>query len=141
VFRLVVPPLRERPEDLPALVQGLLQRICAEQGRRDVPGLSAEGLARLQAYRFPGNVRELRNILERATVLEDGPLGFAWLSGAPAVASASANQFSESGVKSLELERRYARWALERLGGRRLETAKALGISHPTFNKLVREEP
>jgi DNA-binding NtrC family response regulator len=44
-------------------------------------------------------------------------------------------------VETLDaIERRYARWALERTGGRRLETAKALGISHPTFNKLVRED-
>ncbi len=142
VFRLLVPPLRERPEDLPSLVTGLLQRICAEQGRREVPGLSAEGLARLQAYRFPGNVRELRNILERATVLEDGPLTFGWLSGTPVTTHGPGDQFAEPEVKTLdELERRYARWALEKLGGRRLETAKALGISHPTFNKLVREEP
>ncbi len=141
VFRIDIPPLRDRPEDLPRLVEGLLPRIAADQGRRQVPRVSAEALERLKRYRFPGNVRELRNILERALALENGAeLSLDWLvmpvPGAPASASFVSNE-----VESIEaLERRYARWALEQLGGRRLDTAKALGISHPTFNKLVREE-
>ena len=142
VFRLDVPPLRDRPEDLPRLVEGLLPRVAADQGRRQVPRVSDEALARLKRYRFPGNVRELRNILERALALETGAeLSLDWLvmpaAGAPGGASFVSNE-----VEALDaLERRYARWALEQLGGRRLDTAKALGISHPTFNKLVREEP
>jgi DNA-binding NtrC family response regulator len=138
-----VPPLRDRLEDLPSLAHGLLQRICAEQGRRDVPTISQTGLTRLRAYAFPGNVRELSNILERSTVLEDGKaLAFGWLaSESRPVSNSTSERFVESELTTLdELERRYARWALERLGGRRLETAKALGISHPTFNKLMREE-
>jgi two-component system response regulator AtoC len=141
VFRLKVPSLRERPEDLPGLVHGLLQRISVEQGRRDVPVVTDVGLERLRAYRFPGNVRELRNILERATVLEDGrELSLGWLDSQQPV-TPRGPEFVEGKVTTLdELERRYAKWALERMEGRRLDTAKALGISHPTFNKLVREE-
>lgn len=141
VFRLQVPPLRERREDLPGLVHGLLQRISAEQGRRDVPTVTERGLERLRAYRFPGNVRELRNILERATVLEDGrELSLAWLDAqVPSVPP--GGEFVEGQLVPLEeLERRYARWALNKNDGKRLDTAKALGISHPTFNKLVRDD-
>jgi DNA-binding NtrC family response regulator len=139
VFRIDVPPLRERREDIGPLAQELLQRVAREQGRRDVPKLSDDALGLLQRYRFPGNVRELRNILERALALETGPelkLDWAVLSNSPGGAS-----FTSNGVEELDsLERRYARWALDQLGGKKLETAKALGISHPTFAKLVRDE-
>ena len=141
VFRLKVPPLRERPEDVPGLIHGLLSRVCAEQGRRELPVLGEGALERLRRYSFPGNVRELRNILERATVLEGHTLSFDWLgNGAAPSAPAATDEFAVKELVSLDdLERRYAKWALVRLGGRRLDTAKALGISHPTFNKLVRE--
>ncbi len=142
VFRIEVPPLRARKEDIARLAEGLLPRVAGEQGRRDVPRLSASALARLERYRFPGNVRELRNILERALALESGAeLSLDWLVTPDAGASAPASGFVSREVETLDaLERRYARWALEQNEGRRLETAKALGISHPTFNKLVREE-
>ncbi|HEY0883181.1 MAG TPA: sigma 54-interacting transcriptional regulator, partial [Archangium sp.] len=141
VFRLDVPPLRERAEDLPALAAGLLMRVAKEQGRREVPRLSQAALDRLAAYRFPGNVRELRNLLERALVLEAGDeLSLAWLSPSPGV-PAGSDAFVSRDVETLDaLERRYARWALERHQGRRLDTAKSLGISHPTFNKLVKDD-
>jgi len=142
VFRIEVPPLRERREDIARLAEGLLPRVAGEQGRRDVPRLSEAALARLQRYRFPGNVRELRNILERALALESGPeLSLDWLVTPDAGATTTAAGFVSREVETLDaLERRYARWALEQNEGRRLETAKALGISHPTFNKLVRED-
>ncbi|MFZ5446373.1 MAG: sigma-54-dependent transcriptional regulator [Myxococcota bacterium] len=141
VFRIDVPPLRARREDLAALADGLLARVAAEQGRREVPRLAPVALTRLQRYRFPGNVRELRNILERALALERGEeLQLDWLV-TPDAGGADPASFVAREVEPLErLERRYARWALDRLGGRRLDTAKALGISHPTFSKLVRDE-
>ncbi|MDP3152229.1 MAG: sigma-54 dependent transcriptional regulator [Archangium sp.] len=138
VFKLEVPPLRARREDIGPLALGLLPRVARDQGRREVPRLSADALSRLSRYHFPGNVRELRNILERALVLETGPeLTLDWLL-IPAPGAATRAGFVSSEVETLDaLERRYARWALEQLGGKRLDTAKALGISHPTFNKLV----
>jgi two-component system response regulator AtoC len=137
-FRVQVPPLRERREDLPSLARGLLARVAQDQGRREVPTLTPEALARLTRYPFPGNVRELRSILERALVLESAPaLTLAWLGGE--AAAPAEGDFVVRELEPLEsLERRYARWALERLGGRRMDTAKALGVSHPTFNKLTR---
>ena len=139
VFRIDVPPLRERREDLGPLAAELLSRLAREQGRRDVPSLSAAALAALQHYAFPGNVRELRNLLERALAVEPGPeLQLDW--AVLGMAGATKEGFVSPTVEPLEqLERRYAKWALGQLGGRRLDTAKALGISHPTFNKLVRE--
>lgn len=139
VFRVDVPPLRDRPEDIAPLTAELLRRQAREQGRREVPTVSAAGLSRLQRYAFPGNVRELNNLIERAMALESGPeLQLDSVFGGP---RATADGFVSPSVEPLEqLERRYAKWALDQLGGKRLETAKALGISHPTFNKLVRDD-
>jgi two-component system response regulator PilR (NtrC family) len=73
VIELKVPPLRDRKEDLPELVQMLLTRIVHASGRSDVPQLSDEDLAMLASHEFPGNVRELENLLHRAWALsEDG---------------------------------------------------------------------
>ena len=71
VIVISVPPLRERPEDLPALCEALLARICHESGL-DVPFLTANLLERLRAHTFNGNVRELENILYRAVALSEG---------------------------------------------------------------------
>jgi two-component system, NtrC family, response regulator PilR len=70
VIELQVPPLRERGDDLPGLAATILQRLAGAQGRQ-VPRLTDEALAALRAYPFPGNVRELENILERAIALAD----------------------------------------------------------------------
>jgi len=71
VIELRVPPLRERPEDLSGLAERVLTRLASTQGR-PVPSLSSEALGALRAHPFPGNVRELENILERAMALADG---------------------------------------------------------------------
>lgn len=68
VVRLVVPPLRERLSDLPILIKHLLERICERNGKKKT-NLNPAAFAKLQTYSFPGNIRELENILERAVVL------------------------------------------------------------------------
>jgi DNA-binding NtrC family response regulator len=68
---LLVPPLRDRAEDIPVLAQDLMARIADEMGRGDV-SLSREALEALKRYAWPGNVRELRNVLERAALLTAG---------------------------------------------------------------------
>src|SRR4051794_36525313 len=71
VFPINVPPLAERPEDIPELVRHFLARFAAEEGKR-VTGISPEALTLLCAYRWPGNVRQLENAVFRAVVLADG---------------------------------------------------------------------
>ena len=71
VFPISVPPLRRRPEDIPALARHFLARFAAEEGKR-VRALSAEALGVLTAFRWPGNVRQLENAIFRAVVLADG---------------------------------------------------------------------
>jgi DNA-binding NtrC family response regulator len=71
VFPLSVPPLRARREDIPELTRHFLTRIAAEEGKR-IRGISADGMALLAAYQWPGNVRQLENTIFRAVVLADG---------------------------------------------------------------------
>jgi two-component system response regulator AtoC len=71
VIRIELPPLRERREDIPRLAGIFVEKYCREMGRR-ISGVEPEALAKLQAYSFPGNVRELENIIERACILCEG---------------------------------------------------------------------
>ena len=71
VFPITVPPLRERPEDIPDLVRHFLARFAAEEGKR-IRAVSADALGAAPAYPWPGNVRQLENAVFRAVVLADG---------------------------------------------------------------------
>lgn len=72
VVSIEMPPLRERKEDIPALVATLLTRVSGEV-KRAIEGIRPEALARLMQHDWPGNIRELENVIERATLLADGP--------------------------------------------------------------------
>src|SRR6185369_15360502 len=73
VIRLEVPPLRDRREDVPELARHFLER-CSREHNKTIRALSPDALRALDAYSFPGNVRELENIIERAVALAGGPL-------------------------------------------------------------------
>ena len=66
---IVVPPLRERPAEISALAQLFLERSAAQTGRKPAPRLAPDALALLQSYAWPGNIRELKNVIERAVLL------------------------------------------------------------------------
>ncbi len=139
VFRLTVPPLRERREDVIPLAEHIVQSLGAELGRRDVT-LGPRARERLGRYPFPGNVRELRNVLERAVVLEPGrELELEHLDASAPHDEAPSDVFAVRGdpIPMEELERRYARFVLAQMDGRRMEAAKALGLSYPTFVKRI----
>ena len=70
---VAIPALRERPEDIPTIVENLLHRICVEMAR-PVAELSSKSMQRLATYYWPGNIRELRNVLERALLLSEKPV-------------------------------------------------------------------
>jgi transcriptional regulator with GAF, ATPase, and Fis domain len=77
VFPIAVPPLRDRPSDIPALVQHFIERKAGELNFGETPRLAAEAIGQLMAYNWPGNVRELENLVERAMILHRGePLRF-----------------------------------------------------------------
>ncbi|MCC6555207.1 MAG: sigma-54-dependent Fis family transcriptional regulator [Polyangiaceae bacterium] len=137
VIRIELPALRERPGDVSRLADRFVRRFAAELGK-DVRGLTTDALRALDAYAFPGNVRELENMIERAVTLASGPsIGLGDLPGAVAGLSASpAPLLAElpPGGCALdevlgEVERRLILQALERTGGVRRAAAKLLGIS------------
>jgi len=73
VFPIAVPPLRERPEDIPALVRTIVDEVARKMGKR-IEAIDERNLGQLQRYPWPGNVRELRNVVERAVILSAEPV-------------------------------------------------------------------
>lgn len=141
VLRVEVPPLRDRREDVPVLARHFLER-CARENGKIFRGFSPDALRALDGYAFPGNVRELENIVERAVALSiGGTLGLGDLprevSGAASGPSPSFMTLPEDGVNLDdvigEVERRLLVQALERTGGVRTAAAKLLGITFRSF--------
>jgi two-component system response regulator PilR (NtrC family) len=137
VIRLEVPPLRERREDVPELARHFLER-CAREHNKNVRELSPDALRALDSYDFPGNVRELENIIERAVALAGGTLiGLGDLphevSGSAARPTPALVDLPDEGCELDgvlgEVERRLILQALERAGGVRTNAAKILGIT------------
>jgi len=130
VIPIEIPPLRERREDIPILVEHFVRKHAQRTGRR-VEKLDEAVLTGLQQYDWPGNVRELENTIERAVVLSPGPV-----IGARAVSVLGATQAQPSGLPSLKLrqniewvERETIRKALENAGGVKKDAAELMGIS------------
>jgi len=147
VFSVEIPSLSERREDIPALADSFVQFFAARTKKR-VRGISDGARRLLFSYAYPGNVRELRNIIERAVILANGseitereimlPNPGELIDVPPSffrVALGSAEI-----PPSLEaVERAYVGRVLEHYGGRRMAAAEALSISYPTLLKRLRE--
>lgn len=135
VFPVSLPPLRERRSDIPPLAEALLSRIRIDLKRPRL-NLTSDALALLRAAPWRGNVRELRNVLERAAILCDGET-----IDVPELHIESAEtQESTPGAETLQdLERRAIEQALARADGSRKEAAAQLGIGLRTlYDKLKR---
>ncbi|MDX5371823.1 MAG: sigma-54 dependent transcriptional regulator [Pseudomonadaceae bacterium] len=134
VIELRVPPLRERREDIPLLADTMLRRL-AEGSGLPAARLTAEALDKLKCYRFPGNVRELENMLERAyTLCEDDLIQAADLRLAEATAAAEAGEASLAQIDNLEdyleeIERKLIMQALEETRWNRTAAAQRLGLT------------
>ncbi|MCC5796162.1 MAG: sigma-54-dependent Fis family transcriptional regulator [Methylophaga sp.] len=154
-FTLTVPALRARQEDTELLAQQFLQQLAVAQGK-SIKGFSEEALDVIRGYSFPGNVRELQNIVERAVTFCEQ----AWvqvshlperLSNAPItdpVETITATSFDEHDLlagpmlPSLdELQRRYVNKVLEEVGGNKRRAAALLGIGRRTLYRWLDETP
>ena len=133
VFELLVPPLRQRGEDIDRLIDFFLEHFRMQHGR---PGLALSSAARrrLRTYSWPGNVRQLRNVIDSAVVLAEGPeiqpeeLGL----------HDPVQEPTES-LRLDEAERRLIQVAMERTGGRVQAAARLLGISRATLYRKLAE--
>ncbi len=150
VVQLDLPPLRERAEDIPMLAQHYLERYTREYAK-PLRGITPEAMGMLRAYRFPGNVRELQNLLERAVVLESG--SFVTPGSLPervqgelrapegsgeGSAEEPAEEFRLDGGIDLEarlnaMERRYLEQALKATGNNYTQAARLLGVTFRSF--------
>lgn len=138
VFPIKLPPLRERKEDLPLLVESLLTKLSP--GRKII--VSEETMVNLTRHTFPGNVRELRNILERALIMLDGNtlqpqhLNLDMLQNdAPALPQ--SEPLTEIAPLA-SLEKRYLNWAATQFPGDRKTLAQRLGVSERTLYRKLR---
>ena len=168
VFPIEAPALRERRDDIPALVEHFIRRFNVEEGKR-VVGATAETLALLQAHEWPGNVRQLENAVYRAIVLADAPYlqpyDFPAVSGLNAPPSPEAAQVpaqipsagelmsdmptdlpirildDRGHLRTLEeIERDLIHHAIEVYAGHMSEVARRLGIGRSTLYRKVREQ-
>lgn len=139
VFQIQLPPLRDRPDDIPALVEHFVRRFARDGGKR-IRGVSPSAMRRLGDYHWPGNIRELRNCVERAVLLCDGDLiTEADLPNDVLERAGEASIRLTLGMELREVERAYVEAVLSRCGGNKSRCAQSLGISEKTlYNKLRR---
>jgi len=144
VIPLVLPPLRERREDIPELAQHFVRQHKGNFGGQEAM-LSPELLERLQQHDWPGNIRELENLIRRVLALSPGPMiGPELLNGYEFTASAQFRPTAapapvEPGLTLRELERQLVERTLEATGGNRTRAADLLGVSLRTVRNKIRE--
>jgi len=136
VVRMVLPPLRQRPEDIPLLVQHFVTRQNALTGK-DIQGLAPEVLQRLMRHPFPGNVRELENIIEYAFILCPG--GFIKPEHLPEnlAPGQDAGQTQPLYGTLAEIKRQAAMQALARNNGRAMAACRELGVAKDTLRRIL----
>ncbi len=143
VLEILVPALRKRPEDIPTLAHYFLQKFNAETGRK-LRGFTPEATEQMLRYRWPGNVREVKNVVERAVVLtrgevidvEDLTLSKLSTAGDTADLVPSVSEFEPMSLE--ELERRHILATLRATGWNKSQTASILGIERSTLDRKIR---
>jgi formate hydrogenlyase transcriptional activator len=146
VFPIHVASLRERPEDIPLLVEYLIERYATKTGKR-IRKINKSTLTRFQAYDWPGNIRELQNVIERAVILCDGDtfsVDETWLAHDPKISDgpsiAIGTSLAQQHRIQSETERRLIEAALAVTGGRVAGpkgAAAKLGIARQTLDSKI----
>jgi transcriptional regulator with PAS, ATPase and Fis domain len=140
VINIRVPPLRERKQDLSKLIQYFLKQYAAKHARK-VEHVSQPALAILKAYEYPGNARELANVIERAVIVATGRLIEEQDLPAGLSAAVTAQQQREKPRSLAEMEAAYITELLAATGGNKTECARILGISRKNlYEKIARYE-
>jgi transcriptional regulator with GAF, ATPase, and Fis domain len=135
---LSIPPLRERPEDIVVLAQSLLARIGQDVGRGEL-SLTQEAIASLQGYHWPGNTRELRNVLERAAILSrSDSLEPRDLRFSPSSVEGGSPSAEDSRLTLEEVERRHIERVLLEEGGHVERAARRLGVPRSSLYERIK---
>ncbi len=139
VVSIELPPLRHRREDIPLLVEHFLADSRARHPQSPVTGFHRDALAVLLDHAWPGNVRELAHVIERCVLLGNAAeVTVAELPVQLREPPAPPQQGFDGAVLPVrELQRRYARWALDKLGGHKARTAAELGVDTKTLNRWL----
>lgn len=134
VVTLAIPPLSQRKNDIPLLIPYFLQKFSAQM-KKDVGGISREALEILMQHDFPGNVRELQNIIERGTAISNtGTIEREHLPDDLRAPMAPSFQKKNGGIATLEAqEKEYIRWVLNEVGGNQTTAAQTLGINRSSL--------
>jgi DNA-binding NtrC family response regulator len=139
IMDIFIPPLRERHEDIRPLSAYFLQKHLP-RSRKKITGFSDEALEILMHYSFPGNVRELENIIERAIILEKGTL-LSKESLPQGIRTLDIETFDPNQIKTVdEVVRDYAEKVVKMAAGNRTKAAEMLGISRTSLWKILKEE-
>jgi two-component system NtrC family response regulator len=141
VLNVKLPPLRDRIDDLPALIRHFREKISRRIGK-PAPEISADVLERMRRYRWPGNVRELENTLEQLFILTDAPvLKLEHLPEKLRDAAPEPSQYAlpPGGIVLEDLEQELIRQALLRSGGRIKEAAELLGLTYKTLQYRLKK--
>ena len=144
VFPINVPPLRERLEDLPLLVEEVLARVASEMQLKKLPIIHDDQLSELSRYHWPGNVRELRNVMERSLMLWRGGrfdlvmAGIRERAGDPGIHVRYAAGTSLRDAH-LEVTKYFCQEALRHCKGKKTEAAQLLGISRDAFYRYLKK--
>ena len=142
VITIALPPLRQRRDDLPRLIEHFLQHAKKKHPKSPVENVALDALERLLEHAWPGNVRELEHVIERAVLLGRGPsVTTRDLPASVGAAPAAGITFVGDVVPFRELQRRYAAWAFERLDGRKVLTAEKLGVDFKTLSRWLGNDP
>ncbi|MDD2336255.1 MAG: sigma-54 dependent transcriptional regulator [Geobacteraceae bacterium] len=134
VFPVHLPPLRERQDALAVLTDHFVRHFGRLTGKR-VPGVTPEAMAALQSYQWPGNIRELQNVIERAVILARSDISVADLPAALMLPASTGKE--QGGLK--ELEREAILKALKKTDGNRRKAAEELGLSRRTLQYRLKE--
>jgi two-component system, NtrC family, response regulator HydG len=141
VITIALPPLRQRRDDLPQLIEHFLREAKQKHPNSPVENVAPDAVERFLEHAWPGNVRELEHVIERAVLLGRGPLVTSQELPPAVRAPASAGiSFVGEVIPFRELQRRYAAWAFERLDGRKMLTADKLGVDSKTLSRWLGNE-
>lgn len=140
-FIIDIPPLRERPEDVEPLLRHFVESLCKKK-KKQAPAIDENLVSRLKRYSFPGNVRELRNMVERALILYDGnkltsddfSMKFDEPAGEPTAAAKEVQSYNLD-----ENEKNLIELALKETGGNQIKAADLLGLSRDALKHRIKK--